>query len=566
MSRTQKAAILLSWLVFSCKTATWRQKPHDVLYQKVPPPVLHERPEVKLHSSGWQAWTHGLSRPLGETLSPGHYYEKLAGTRQARDINAFGEVIDSPWFENRMGKTKMTPTAVARGPNQLLGPAPGKFVILGGKLEGATPGLVVADSQGIRFLAKFDAPAFPELSSGAEVIATKILYAAGYHVPENYLMRFKLQNLWLSGDAQTKDKYGQTTALDRSKLEALLTHVNPFPDGTVRALFSRFVPGEIVGRFLFRGVRHDDPNDRLSHERRRSLRALGVFYAWLHNVDAGSANTLDVFIRPSKSSELGYLRHYIIDFGDALGAAGTRPKYIGEGYAHRVDWSEIGRALFSLGAYYPRWLPVLRSPFRSVGVYEADIFELEHWRPNVSNPAFTQQNDHDVYWAASIISRFSPDHLAAVVKEAQYSEPGATEWVLRVLTERQYKILNYAFSRVLPLARPRSSGWSVKFTDLAVKTGLRRRKNSRYTWAVRWNRTQADDLSLGHGVSKRPRLDLTALVDDLKHLHGPELHKEPFVSIRFRRASEPTGPATDLHVRVDGSRALLVGLDRLPGS
>lgn len=344
-----RAFFLLALAAASCAAPGWRSVPHDRIYQRTPPPKLHPRPRANRPTDLWYGMVHTTARPLGQALSPGHWVDKLAGAPRALDINEFGQVLDSTWFFNRINRYRLSPEEVARGPNRLDGPAEGRLDVISGKLEGATPGLVVRDARGDRFVVKFDPPAYPELSSNAEVISTKILYAAGYNVPENYVVALRLDRLVLSPDAITAGEYGVPVPLTQERLDDLITHVNPYPDGTVRTLFSRYIPGEILGPFDYRGVRRDDPNDVVPHEHRRSLRGLRMFAAWINNTDTRSSNTLDVFVPSPDQPGLGYVVHYLLDFGDSIGAAGVRPKYVGQAYQHRIDWEQIGASLFSAG-------------------------------------------------------------------------------------------------------------------------------------------------------------------------------------------------------------------------
>jgi hypothetical protein len=65
-----------------------------------------------------------------------------------------------------------------------------------------TPGFLIEDSAGAKYLLKFDPPAYPELASGADVVVSKFFYALGYHVPENYIVRFDRDRLIV--DPQSK--------------------------------------------------------------------------------------------------------------------------------------------------------------------------------------------------------------------------------------------------------------------------------------------------------------------------------------------------------------------------
>jgi hypothetical protein len=559
------AIFTLTLLACACGGAAWRAAPHDRYLQSVPPLVLHRVLDKREGSSWWDSVVHTTLRPASEAISPGRHLEHLIGGTPALDINAFGQVLDSPWYTNRIARGRMTPEEIERGPNQLEGPAPGMLDVIGAKLEGATPGLVIRDSDGNEFIAKFDPPAFPELSSGAEVIAAKILWAAGYNVPENYIHELDIARLRLAPDARGRGSYGESVTLDQAGLDAIILHVNPYTDGKIRAMFSRRIPGRVVGHFDYRGVRRDDPNDRVPHERRRSLRALWMFSAWLHNTDTTAQNTVDAFISSGEDPDLGYIRHYLLDFGDALGAAGTKPKYPGQGYESEIDWGMIGETLFSFGLRYAYWLPVRRSPFRAVGIYEADVFEPSRWRPDIPNPAFDESTPLDDYWAASVLARFTPDLMAAVVDSAEYSEPGASEWVLRVLQERQYKLMEHAFSRVLALDLPSvHRRWRLELVDLEVESGLMIDPAAlRYTYRVYWNRANGSRREVARGILASPAVDLERIVAGARTREGAAFERDPFLTVVMQRPrADGGGPSVEIHLRVLKDGLLAVGLDR----
>ena len=51
---------------------------------------------------------------------------------------------------------------------------------------GVTPKFNIEDADGITYIIKLDPAEYPELASGAEVVATNLFWAAGYNTPENY--------------------------------------------------------------------------------------------------------------------------------------------------------------------------------------------------------------------------------------------------------------------------------------------------------------------------------------------------------------------------------------------
>ena len=97
---------------------------------------------------------------------------------EATNVNTLDEVPNSAWFTNRHGTRRMRIGALVRGPNQGAGPIE-PWTIVAGKSEGLTPGFEVEDGNGVRYVLKLDPAGVPELSSAAEVIATKLFYAFG---------------------------------------------------------------------------------------------------------------------------------------------------------------------------------------------------------------------------------------------------------------------------------------------------------------------------------------------------------------------------------------------------
>ena len=112
-------------------------------------------------------------------------------------------------------------------------------------------------------------------------------------------------------------------------------------DGSYRVILSKATPGRPVGRIRFHGTRADDPNDVVPHEHRRELRGYFVFAAWLNHVDAKGINSLSSLITENGRS---FIRHYLLDFGSALGSAAVGPREGWEGYEALVEQpGEIGK-------------------------------------------------------------------------------------------------------------------------------------------------------------------------------------------------------------------------------
>src|SRR5262249_45595464 len=154
------------------------------------------------------------------------------------------------------------------------------------KNRGVEPGLWVKDEKGDTYILKFDPPQYPEMSTSAEAISTKLFYAIGYNVPENYIFRFSRDQLRLEEKKDSsKDKKDKKEELTEAQIDEVLKRVARQPDGRYRCLASKFLDGKVKGNFLLYGVKKDDPNDIIPHEDRRDLRGLRLFSAWLNHVD-----------------------------------------------------------------------------------------------------------------------------------------------------------------------------------------------------------------------------------------------------------------------------------------
>ena len=210
--------------------------------------------------------------------------------QRAVNVNTIDEVPDSSWFTNR---TALTVDDYVRGPNTSGGPAPGAWTVVSGKSDGITPGFTVRDTAGTTWFVKFDPPSNPEMATGAEIIATKLFWAAGYHVPENYLAILDPATLAVDDRATMRDALGNRQPLTREGVDRLLAQGARRADGRYRVIASRQLAGRPVGPFKYYGTRPDDPNDIFPHEHRRELRGLRAFSAWLNHDDSRSVNTLD---------------------------------------------------------------------------------------------------------------------------------------------------------------------------------------------------------------------------------------------------------------------------------
>ena len=400
----------------------------------------------------------------------------------ARNVNTLGEVPDSSWFTNRIGRRPMTIEEIVRGPNTGDGPdTSSNWTITSLKTDGITPGFQIRDSRGEVYVIKLDPMVAPQITTSAEVISTKFFHAFGYNVPENYLALLDPSRLAIGPDARFTDPNGVRRLLSEADLQAVLEEVPRRSDGTIQVMASRFVRGKPLGPFKFYGTRSDDPNDIFSHEDRRELRGLRVFAAWLNHNDSDAANTLDTYVTEGNQS---YIKHYLIDFGTTLGSGAFEPKVRRAGNEYYLEWTPILKSVISLGFRDRPWRTWPYPDFPSIGRFESKHFRPELWRPDYPNPAFRRMQLEDSFWATRIVAGFSDDMVRAIVSTGQLIDPEAEAYLVETLIERRDEILRHYLSLLNPLDEFRvdPGRGSLTFQNLGMKHGIGTARSYRYRW------------------------------------------------------------------------------------
>ncbi len=413
---------------------------------------------------------------------PGESNEHASPPIPAQNVNTLGEVLNSAWYTNR----KLTHEQIVRGPNDpaRAPDASGPWTVIAAKTEGVTPGLLIRDAGGRRYLLKFDPLRNPEMATGADVITAKLLYAIGYFVPENYLVHFSREQLVVGRDTKFTDQFARTSNItDRDVTELLLrvprARRGPH-EGKIRAVASLYVPGQPIGPFKYYGRRKGDRNDFIRHEHRRELRGFRVISAWVNHHDSRSINTLDTVV---EEHGVRHVRHYLIDFGSTLGSAATKSKSAREGNAPLFDFRSAAANFASLGLYFRHWEIAKYSYYPSVGRIQYSAFDPERWVPNYHNRAFMNALPEDKFWAAKKIMQFSDADIREVVASGEYSDKGAENWVAECLIRRRDIIGRTYVRQAAALDNFRVADGRLTFDDLAARYGFGGQEEIRIAWA-----------------------------------------------------------------------------------
>ena len=411
---------------------------------------------------------------------------ELNGRQLALDINALGEVPDSTWFTNRISARDLSADEIRRGPNRGSGPEARKpWKVVSSKAVGVAPGFIFEDAAGDRYLLKLDLRGHPESESGAHIIVHRLLWALGYNVPEDWLVTFGRGDLEIAAGAVVSDELGEKRPMTSADLDAVLARGHASPIGAYRAIASEFVPGKPLGGFAESGVRRDDPNDTIEHQHRRVLRGLYPIFAWLKHTDIKQGNFLDTYVDDPERPGRRYVRHYLIDFGKALGVLARISKLRADGHAHWIDFDSAGRSLLTAGLYKRPWDGLETPRYRGVGIYEVARYDPGRFEVRFPWEPFEQADDRDRFWGAKLMMRLRPEHIRAAVEAARYSSPEATRYMIDTLIARQRITARHWFRRANPLdrfaARRTGDGLELCFDDLARTYRLESRSLLRAT-------------------------------------------------------------------------------------
>jgi len=392
---------------------------------------------------------------------------------EAQSVNTLDEVIDGDWFVNRHGAKRMSIDELVRGSNRGEPPNPDEtWTVFRSKSQGITPGFEIRDESGDRYVIKLDPVEVPELASAAEVIATKIFYALGYHVPENYIVRVHPDRFAIEPGTELEDKFGDKSELTPFRFHRTIRRIPRFADGTMRVTASKYIEGVPIGHRRYHETRSDDANDVIPHEDRREQRGLRLFAAWLNHDDTRAQNTLDSWVEEDGKH---HVRHYLIDFGSTFGSGSVDMQLPHLSFHYWLDMPLVKKNLTGFGFHVPEYRKADWPEFpeyESVGRWESELFDPVKWRNDYPNPAFVRMTARDAFWAAKILMKFTREELKAIVETGEYSDPEDARYFLEVLLARQLKCGRFGINSLNPLDEFRIEEGSLAFVNLSENYGF----------------------------------------------------------------------------------------------
>ena len=480
---------------------------------------------------------------------------------RAVNINTLDEVPDSSWFTNRIGQHPMSVAEIVRGPDRVERLDIEEWIVTSDKgPAGFQPGFRAVDARDTRpigerqvYQLELDLEKYPDLATSAEIIGTSIYHAIGYNVVDTYLVKVDPKKVRVNPEARVRDVSGER-ALTARDVEEVFKLGSRNPDGTFRMSASRFVEGRPMGNFTHFGTRPDDPNDIYPHEHRRELRANRVFASWIQHDDSRAVNTLDMLVSANGKS---YFKHYMFDFGAILGSS---PDRRAAGFQYLYEGRPTLAGLATLGLWTPsfEFANYPRDLYPYVGLIQADTFEPESWKPSYPNRAFSNMRPDDAFWAARIVSKFSDEALAAIVKKAQFREPRAADYLQSVLIKRRDKVVRAWLNAVNPLIDFKLAGdGALTFDNAAVAAGV---STAPTGYSISWTRfdNATDTHTAAGGETTVPSASAQAP-------QGLETSQFVAVSVKTLHPDRPRwAEPVRAYFRREGGEWRTVGLERQP--
>jgi hypothetical protein len=471
------------------------------------------------------------------------FHYKTPPATDSLGVNTLGEVPDSSWFTNR-DISNLSIEALKKGGRTHGGPQP-PYTVVAAKTEGVSTGFRIRDARGLLYFVKADPPSNIEMATAADVMGALFLYAAGYNVPENYILVGSTEEFRLSDKATMKSTYGKTRPLTATKLRQIFDRIPREGDGRVRLMASLSLPPKIAGPFRYAGVRSDDPNDLVPHQLRRDLRGLAVLFAWINHTDAKGENSLDTV---EGAEENARFVHHLLDFGDSFGSDSDiekDPRHGQEYIILPVTWSRM----YDFDLHPADWESVhYPHEMKAVGNFTAAAFDPLTWKANYPNPAFVRMTPLDAYWEAKRVMAFRDEQIRAIVEEGQFQDPRVVDYITKVLISRRDAIGRAWFRQVLPLEGFRIVGDHLAFYDLAVQYRFSSPSQYQLNWFVWHNDAQQkEDVSTSENA---------ALPDSFKSLAAGS-----YIGCRIALEHSDKRSVT-IYFRHEGDNWKLVGISR----
>ena len=213
------------------------------------------------------------------------------------------------------------------------------------------------------------------------------------------------------------------------------------------------------------------------------------------------------------------------------------------GHSYYFDTTHVLEDLFSLGLIVRPWDVAKEHADGAIfGYYGVERFKPELWQDGYPNAAFNFMDDTDAYWMTRIISRFSDEHIDALVEQGKIPNAGYREYLAAMLRGRRDKIVTHYFDKMSALDRVTLNSKTVCMEDLFVVGGYGTHRDAFYHVSINGSKWEKPETVTKDGICVSAPADETFTV-----------------AARVRRASQdnPAKPVVFTFQRESGKLKLI---------
>ena len=167
-----------------------------------------------------------------------------------------------------------------------------------------------------------------------------------------------------------------------------------------------------------------------------------------------------------------FLRHFLIDFGEALGGHAAEKGRMTDGYEYGWDTESAIVGAVTFGLWKRPWEDRAPSPWPSVGPISTTAFDPRTWREAYPYWPFFERDAADEYWAATIVMRFDRPLVDALVATGRLSDPRAAAYLAEAIMFRRQKIGATYIEAVTALDDFVVKGGRLCAVDMGTRFGL----------------------------------------------------------------------------------------------
>ena len=377
-------------------------------------------------------------------------------TPDARDVNALDEVVASSWYLPPENQDEPLGDCAPDGP-----PVEPLVVVPGVPPSGTPRAVAVRDARGLDYELIADLHDRAEARTAAAAIGSRLLCGLGYRTPEAWVI--EVPGALFEEGQTTQPPAGEPPVIADAR------------SGKLRVAAMRWPVGVDLGPTPMRSTRIDDPNDRVPHLDRRSLRALQLFTLWLRLDRIEPRMLRDAYVG---TPGLGHVEHFLVSLGGALGVDALVSAKSETLNPDRISSTNFFFKLFTLGMSPKPEAPSSETAYRTVGLVD-ELLAPEAWSLAPPYEPGDRFGGADLYWAGKRLDALPTRVIREAVQSGALGSIEVAYWLALVLEERRRTVLAWAYGATTPVevqaiepAWEGAAGPSLVLADLAISAGV----------------------------------------------------------------------------------------------